>query len=79
MGKRIEFTEYQAVWMENRASAEISNEDYELLEKEEITLSDITEKYDLEYGDSDLTECMVDGKDTEYEDWYEDEDEDEEK
>lgn len=72
MGKKIGFDEYQAMWVGYRASIEISNEDYELLEKEEVTLSDIVGKYDIQYeGSSELTESWVNDIDAEYEDWYE--------
>ena len=72
MGKRIGFNEYQAVWMEYSVVTEISNEDYALLEKKEMTLSDIVDKYDIEYeGSSENTDCSVNDIDSEYENWYE--------
>lgn len=59
--KTIDFREFTYVLNIYRGTVEISNEDYNLLEKEEITMHDIMNKYELDYnGYSDP--CYEDSK-----------------
>lgn len=65
--KKITFTECQAVWISYDVELEISNEDYELLQNDELDLLDIIDEYDVDYGEPTFND-MVHGTETEFED-----------
>ncbi|MDA7817061.1 hypothetical protein N9A28_02605 [Sulfurimonas sp.] len=54
MNKKIIFEEFTFVLHRYPVEVEISNEDCELLENKTISLSDIVEKYSVEYGSDEI-------------------------
>jgi len=67
MSKKISFSEFQPLWVEYSVEVEISDNDYESLENKEIELSDIVDKYEVEYIETRITGYCVDTAETEYE------------